>query len=178
MSHAKSEREGVEVSRLLTGAARAIAGVRYCWLVTEGETGAVNARPMGRVLPDADDNNWTIRFVTDGRSRKAFDIRRAGNVELIFQHDRDEAFVALIGRATLIEQASEVHRLWKATYDVFFPGEADRANAAFVEVNVEHMELWIRGVTQEPFGLRPTTLDRDTGGTWRLSVPTATRALP
>jgi len=97
------------------------------------------------------------------------DIRRAGNVGLIFQHDRDEAFVALIGRATLIEHGSEVRRLWKATYDAYFPSEADRANAAFVEVNVERMELWIRGVTQEPFGLHPTTLERDAGGTWRLS---------
>jgi hypothetical protein len=30
------------------------------------------------------------------------------------------------------------------------------------------MELWIRGVTPEPFGMRPTTLERDAGGAWRL----------
>jgi hypothetical protein len=29
------------------------------------------------------------------------------------------------------------------------------------------MELWIRGVTPEPFGLRATVLERDAGG-WRL----------
>ena len=29
------------------------------------------------------------------------------------------------------------------------------------------MELWIRGVTPEPFGLRATVLERDHGG-WRL----------
>ncbi len=102
----------MEVSRLLTAAAKAIARVRYCWLVTEAETGGVNARPMGRVLP------------------------------------------------------SEVGRLWKDTYDSYVPSEADRANAAFVEVNVERMELWIRGVTQ---GLHATKLERDAVGTWRLS---------
>jgi hypothetical protein len=31
------------------------------------------------------------------------------------------------------------------------------------------MELWIRGVTQEPFGLHPTLLERDPRGTWSLS---------
>jgi hypothetical protein len=31
------------------------------------------------------------------------------------------------------------------------------------------MELWIRGVTPEPFGLRPTILERDDGGGWRLA---------
>ena len=167
MSRAEDERDDVEVSRLLTAAAKAIARVRYCWLVTEAETGGVNARPMGRVLPGPDENDWNVRFVTDRRSRKASDIRRAGNVVLTFQYDPDDAFVALIGRAaTLIERASEVGRLWKDTYDSYVPSEADRANAAFVEVNVERMELWIRGVTQ---GSHATKLERDPGGTWRLS---------
>jgi general stress protein 26 len=168
MSGVNDERD-VEVSRLLAGAAKAIASVRYCWLLTEAEMGGASARPMGRVLADPDNNHWTIRLVTDGRSRKACDIRRADKVGLIFQHDPDAAFVALTGRAALLERASEVRRFWKAAYDVYFPSEADRANAAFVEVNVERMELWIRGVTPEPFGLHPTVLERDAGGTWRLS---------
>ena len=73
------------------------------------------------------------------------------------------------GRATLIEAASEVRRLWKDAYNAYFPDEADRTNATFVQVNVERMELWIRGVTPEPFGLRPTVLARDAGGIWRLT---------
>jgi hypothetical protein len=49
--------------------------VRYCWLITEAETGGVCARPMGRLLPNPEKNDWTIRFVTDGRSGKVGDIR-------------------------------------------------------------------------------------------------------
>jgi general stress protein 26 len=156
-----------EVSRLLAGAAKRIAGIRYCWLVTEAETGGVSARPMGRLPPGPDENDWNVRFVTDRRSRKASEIRCAGNIVVIFQYDPDDAFVALIGRAgMLIERASEVGRLWKDTYDSYIPSKADRANAAFVEVNVERMELWIRGVTQ---GSHATRLARDAGGTWCLS---------
>ena len=158
-----------DVSLLLAGAAKAIAGVRYCWLVTEAETGGANARPMGRVLPETDQSDWTIRFITDGRSRKASDIRRTGKVALIFQHDADDAFAVLIGRATVLESASEVRRLWKDAFNAYFSDEADRTNATFVQVNVERMELWIRGVTPEPFGLRPTVLARDAGGIWRLT---------
>jgi hypothetical protein len=33
---------------------------------------------------------------------------------------------------------------------------------------VSRMALWIRGVTPEPFGLRPTLLERETGQEWRL----------
>jgi general stress protein 26 len=167
MSRAEDERDDAEASELLTGAAKAIAGVRYCWLTTEAETGGVSARPMGPLPPGPDENDWNVRFVTDRRSRKASEIRRAGNVVVIFQCEPDHAFVALMGRAgMLIERASEVGRLWKDTYDSFIPSEADRANAAFVEVNVEGMELWIRGVTQ---GSHATRLARDAGGTWRLS---------
>ena len=51
---------------------------------------------------------------------------------------------------------------------MYFPSEQDRANAAFVEIETERMELWIRGVTPEPFGLDTTTLERDKSGNWRL----------
>jgi general stress protein 26 len=94
--------------------------------------------------------------------------RRAGKVAVIFQHDADDAFVTLIGRATLREGASEVRQRWKDAYDAYFPSEPDRANATFVEVDVERMEIWIRGVTPEPFGLHTTMLERDAGGAWRL----------
>jgi general stress protein 26 len=122
---------------------------------------------MGRVLNDPGEDEWRIRFLTDGRSRKARDMRRASEVTILFQHDPDLAFVTLIGRAALHEDASETRSRWKAAYDLYFPSEADRASAIFVEVEAQRMELWIQGVTPEPFGLRATVLERDAGG-WRL----------
>jgi general stress protein 26 len=172
MPRVKDEPDDVEVSRLLAGVAKMIARVRYCWLLTESETSSVNARPMGQLLPDSDHNDWIIRFIADGRSRKASDLRRSDNVELIFQHDHDEAFAAFEGRATLIEDPSDVARLWKGAYKSHFPTETDRLNAAFIEIFVERMELWIRGVTPEPFGSQPTILERQAAGKW-LSVPKA-----
>jgi general stress protein 26 len=168
MSRVEDKGDALEVGRLLAGAAKAIASVRYCWLVTEAEAGGASPRPVGRLPPDPEDHDWTIRFITDGRSRKASDIRRAGKVVVIFQHDADDAFVTLNGVATLREGAPELRRRWKDSYDAYFPSEADRANAAFVEIDVERMELWIRGVTPEPFGLRATMLERDAKGAWQL----------
>ena len=168
MSQTHDGRADVGVGGLLAGAGKVIAKVRYCWLVTQAETGGANARPMGRILPDADENLSTIRFIADGRSRKVSEIRRTGKVELIFQHDGEDAFVVLIGRAIVLEDASEIRRLWKEAYKVYFSTDADRANATFIEINVERMWLWIRGVTPEPFGLRATVLERDAAGPWRL----------
>ena len=166
MLQAKTEPD-IELRRLLAGAAKTVRSGPYCWLATSAEAGGVNLRPMGRTRRHDDEDEWTIRFVTDGRSHKAADIRRAGQVKLIFQHDPDLAFATLIGRATLREKASEDRKHWKAAYDVYFPGEQDLTHAAFIEVEVERMELWIRGVTPEPFGLRATVLERRPDG-WRL----------
>jgi general stress protein 26 len=154
-----------EVRALLAGAAKTIQAVRYCWLVTKAANG-FNARPMGRVLPDKSEDSWIIRFVTDGRSRKAHELCGGQEVGMIFQSDPDEAYVALFGKARLLERASEVERFWKKHYEVYFPTPADRAAAAFIEVDVSRMELWIRGVTPEPFGLNATRLARQADGAW------------
>ena len=166
MSQAKTEHDAGEVNRLLAGAAKAIGSVRFCWLATAAGTDG-HLRPMGRLPNEVGDDEWMIRFVSDGRSNKASEMRRDSKVTIIFQNEPDEAFVSLIGAATLRKRASEDSEHWKKAYEVFFPSELDRANAIFIEVDVQRMELWIRGVTPEPFGLRATVLQRDAGG-WHL----------
>jgi general stress protein 26 len=162
-------RDDVDVGRLLAGAAKAVKSVPYCWLATTTGTGAIEARPMGRLLHDPGEDEWTIRFVTDGRSRKTAELRRDGKVTLVFQDEPGEAYVALSGRAVLRPEADEVRRRWKSGYDAYFPGKEDRASALFVEIAVERMSLWIRGVTPEPFGLQATRLERDPAGGWRVA---------
>lgn len=161
-------RSEAEVSRLLAGAVQAIGKVRYCWLVTTAPDGAPRHRPMGRVSLDTGEQAWGIGFITDVRSAKAADLRRDGRVSILFQHDPDDAFVTLSGKATLDASESEVRRRWKDSYNAYFQSEQDRANAAFVDVAVDRLELWIRGVTPEPYGMRTTILERDTSSGWRV----------
>ena len=84
---------------------------------------------------------------TAGRGKRP-DMRRAGEVAILFQHDPDLAFVTLIGKAALHDSAVRGPRsAGSDAYDVYFPWlRPSRANAIFVEVEVERMELWIRGV--------------------------------
>jgi general stress protein 26 len=157
------------VTSFLAGAAKAIGSVRYCWLVTKTADGSPGLRPMGRLPHDAGEDAWTIRFITDARTHKVADMRRDGSVTIVFQHDPDDAFVTLSGKADLRESESEVRERWKDAYGAYFPTAQDRANAVFVKVDIERMELWIRGVTPELFGLRPTILERDAGRGWRVA---------
>ncbi len=93
-----------EVRRLLAGAARAIARRA---LVLADNTSDARGRPRqcadrwDRRRASSTKDEWTIRFVTDGRSRKASEIWRAGKAAVIFQHETDDAYVALTGSAAL-----------------------------------------------------------------------------
>lgn len=158
-----------DIERLLAGAATTIESVRYCWLIGRGN-GSIRARPMGRILLSAEEDDWTIRFVTNRRSRKAGELRRLDTASLIFQNDRDDAFVAGSGTTRLIETEQDVHALWnERVYAKYFRTQEERANVCFIEVRMTCLELWIRGVTPEPFGLRPTILERKSQGGWTLA---------
>lgn len=157
---------GAHVSRLLAGAASTIAAVRYCWLVTAN--GPCHARPMGRLQRDLQADDWRLRFVADGRSRKIRHIRDAGSATITFQ-DGDDAFVVLTGTPSLRQDASEAQLLLKTSFETYFPTAEHRANATVIEIDLSRMELWIRGVTPEPFGLQPTRLERDASRGWLLA---------
>jgi general stress protein 26 len=157
-----------KVGRLLAGAAQVVAEVHYCWLIVPSDEGMPSARPMGRLMGELGDADWVIRFVVDSGSRKAAALRRAGVLALTFQKGADDAFVLLTGKATLLSEPADVRRHWRSGFSAYFPTAEDQARAAFIELRVARMELWIRGVTPEPFGMRPTTLERGADGAWRL----------
>lgn len=166
MFSAEDGKETGHVDRILAGAQKIVSEVQYCWLVSRSHE-SIRARPMGRILSSESRDDWTIRFLTDLRSRKIADLRRDSAIGLIFQDDGDDAFASLAGAARLIENAFDVRALWKEdAYARYCPTEKDRENAGFIEVRIERMELWIRGVTAEPFGLHPTILRRDPQGAW------------
>jgi general stress protein 26 len=158
--------EAADVSRLLDAAAQRIGKVRYCWLATQAPEGGSRLRPMGRLPRDAGDDLWMLRFLTNGSSPKANDMRREAEVSVIFQDDPNEAYAVLVGRARLIEDKAEIRRRWMASYDAYFPDGPDRSGAIFLTVEVARLELWIRGVTPEPFGMTTTVIERDGGGGW------------
>lgn len=169
MVSAEDGKEARDIGRFLAGAREIVASVQYCWLISRAD-GSVRTRPMGRILSSPAEDHWTVRFITNRRSRKAADVRRSAAISLIFQRDRDDAFVCASGTARLIETAPEVQPLWnEGVYSKYFPTEEDRANVGFVELKIARLELWIRGVTPEPFGLQTTILQRNPQGDWTLA---------
>ena len=168
MARALDQGEPDEISRLLVGAAQTIARARFCWLATVSELRRPAPSSMGRLRPSP--ATMPGRFGSSPTADRARPPISGAPARPRSSSSRTPttAFVTLTGAALLEQDESEVRRRWKKAYDPFFPTEADRANAAFLEVEAERLELWIRGVTPEPFGLQATRLERNAAGAWRL----------
>ena len=157
-----------QVERLLAAARRTIEEVPFLWVVTPAAENGANARIVqAQPASDAEDF-WTRWFLTPRVGRKATEISRAGRVTLAYQHDSGDAYVALAGRAELMDDRAEVDRRFRGSvYDD--PEGAVAASLIAVKVIADHLELHVRGVTAEPWGRGRTLLDRGPDGSWRLA---------
>ena len=155
------------VERVIAAARRTIEEVPFFWVVTPGVDGGANARIV-QAQPSSDGEDFWIRwFLTPPNGRKAAEIRRAGRATLAFQHASGEAFVALSGRAELIDDRHAVNSRFRGSSHDDPKGQVV-AGLIAVRVIADHLELHIRGVTEEPWGRGRTSLDRDPDGRWHL----------
>jgi general stress protein 26 len=141
--------------------------VPFCWVVTQAGDGGASARVV-KTQPGAEGEDfWTRWFLTPRIGRKAAEIRRAGRVTLAYQHGSGNAYVALSGRAELLDDRKAVESRFRgSTYDD--PEGVVAASLIAVKVTADHLELHVRGVTAEPWGRGRTLLDRGADGSWRL----------
>jgi general stress protein 26 len=156
------------LEQLLAAAAATMAKARYCWAMTIAEDGSVNARPMGQQKSPSGEDPFGILFLTRRGSRKAQEIGRTGRLSVLYQHDADDGYVTLIGRGIIVTDRALLRARWQPSWNQFFPAGADDEASIFVQLEAERIELWVRGVTVEPFGSRGAILERDRGQPWRL----------
>jgi general stress protein 26 len=158
----------METARLLTLARRFIDELTFCIAATNGDEGETNARIV-QPLPVSDD--WTVNFLTNRRCRKVREIERTGRMTLLYQHDADRSYVALVGRATIVEDVELKRMIWQPGYDRWNPGGPDNPATVFARLVTDRIELWsaVHGVLPEPEGYSASVLLRDGQG-WRSSA--------
>src|SRR2546430_8058238 len=147
-SEAEQERQ---VERLLAAASDTIAAVPFCWVVTPDGDGGANARVV-KAQPTRDGEDcWTRWFLTPRVGRKAAEIVRAGRVTLAYQSDGGHAYVALAGRAELIDDRAAVESRFRGSaYDD--PAGVVGASLIAIRMTAHHLELHVPGVTAQPWG--------------------------
>jgi general stress protein 26 len=169
MTSATKKGTGSESVELLLAAASAtMRKARYCWAITAAQDGRVNARPMGPQKPLTNEDPFGILFFTRRGSRKVLEIGRAGQITVVYQYDTDDSYLTLVGRGSFVADRALLRTCWQPRWSQYFPAGADDENAVFIEFEADRIELWVRGVTPEPFGTRAAILERESGRPWHL----------
>lgn len=102
-----------------------------------GEHGC-HMRPMAIARVEDDGQIW---FISGADTAKIHEIEIDSHVHLTAQ-DGDSAFVALSGRASLVDDRQKIAELWREPFRVWFPGGKDDPNIELISVHPERGEFW------------------------------------
>jgi general stress protein 26 len=160
-----------QIVQFLAAAHATITAVPICWLATRSIEGGTNARAVSSSAGAPGSDLWTRRFLVRRSSRKVAEMRAAPLVTLAYQDSSGDRFVALGGRATIIDDVAEMRTMWSSERDAQFPPGFADANMIVIQVNVERIEVHARGLTPGPFGAGRTLLERQPDGTWLFISP-------
>jgi general stress protein 26 len=157
-----------DIIQFLAAARETIADVAFCWLATRSAEGGTNARVVRSSAGAPGSDEWTRRFLVRRSSRKVAEMRAAPLVTLAYQHPSGDRYVALGGRATIVENIAEMRTMWSSNLDAQFPRGFADANMIVIRVDIDRIEVHARGLTREPFGHGRTLIERQPSGGWRF----------
>ncbi|HEY6621833.1 MAG TPA: pyridoxamine 5'-phosphate oxidase family protein [Steroidobacteraceae bacterium] len=162
--------ESQTVEQVLLVAKDTIAKVLNCWAVTADQRGGASARVVQPFFSQLEENDWVVRFLTSGNSRKAAEIASSGRISLGYQYDPEQAYVTLVGEASVIDDRSYLKEQWRSGWNVHFPEGPSDTNAVIIEVTVKRIEVMnlARGIGVPPKAVRASTLQRTESGGWQL----------
>lgn len=120
---------------LISAAREIMTSARYCALITNGSAG-MQARAMDPFPPEDD---MTVWFGTNSRSRKVREIRRHPKVTLYYFNRENEEYVVLTGSARLVNDPKEKAKWWKDEWNSFYPNRAK--DYLLIEFKPETLEV-------------------------------------
>ncbi len=124
-------------AKIIAAARELMAAQTYCALITVDQTGRPQVRTMNPFPPEDD---MTVYVATNTRSRKVEEIRNDSRVCLYYaDHSKATGYVALSGRAVLVDDMKEIQKRKRAYWDqAFQPG---LKNLVLIKVVPERLDV-------------------------------------
>jgi general stress protein 26 len=143
------EKPPAQLSRaeLIAAAREIMVGQQYCALITQNEQGLSQARTVNPFPPEDD---MTVWIATSTLTRKVQQMRRDPRVTLYYaNHAQATGYVAIIGKAVLVDDRAEMIKRKRAYWDTAFPGFK---NLVLIKVIPEHLDVlnYSRGAQGDP----------------------------
>jgi general stress protein 26 len=132
MEHTSSQSDQAKVWELIKDAHTAL-------LTTVDEDGALQARPMGCLQKQFDGTLW---FLTFRHSSKLRQIRDDDRVLVAYVKPENYEYVAISGRAKMVEDKQKLKELWFEGLRVWFPKGPDDPELAILAIEVEKADYW------------------------------------
>jgi general stress protein 26 len=121
---------------LIAAAREIMQAQKYCALITIDEAGRPQARTMNPFPPE---ENMTVWIATNTNTRKVQQMRHDPRVTLYYaDHTNATGYVAIMGRAVLIDDMTEIMKRKRAYWDTAFPG---LKNIVLIKVIPEQLEV-------------------------------------
>ena len=117
-----------------------LKGFPIAFMVTIAD-GALTARPIG-VVGDHDAFDGSLWFITDKRSRKVAAIESGATTALMFQNDKEGAYLHLSGRASVVDDRAQLEQLYTTLQRTWFPLGVDDPNITLVRFDAEQGDYW------------------------------------
>ncbi len=145
--------------KLIAAAREIMLAQTYCALITIDESGRPQVRTMNPFPPEED---MTVWIATNTNTRKVQHIRKDPRVCLYYaDHSKATGYVAITGRALLVDDMSEILKRKRAYWDQAFPG---LRNIVLIKVIPEQIDVlnYKQDVVADPVTWRTPTIDMTT----------------
>jgi general stress protein 26 len=108
--------------KLLSAARDIMTSAKTCALITIDSEG----RPRVRVMdPFSPENDFTVWFGTNAKSRKVEQIKNDPKVTLYYLEPNNSGYVMLHGIAQLVFDQAEKDNRWKTEWEAFYPNKEE-----------------------------------------------------
>ena len=138
--------------KLMTAAREIMIATGTCALITLDEEGRPRVRVMDPFLPE---NDFTVWFGTNPKSRKVNQIKKNPKVTLYYLDSDATGYVMIHGTAQLVDDQKEKEKHWKPEWKDFYPNKKD--GYLLIKVSPEWMEIISesRGINGDPKTWQP-----------------------
>ena len=135
----------LERQNLIAATREIMKTARYCALITLDSNGRPQARTMDPFPPE---ENMRVWLGTNPNSRKVAEISRNEHVTLYYFVSEEQAYVAISGRARIVDDAKEKAKHWKDEWKDFYPNRGKD----YVLITVVPQKLEVVNVKQGIIG--------------------------
>jgi general stress protein 26 len=154
----KAEPKDTINTRLINAAKDIMTSARYCALITLDEEG----RPRVRVMdPFAPEDNLTVWFGTNPKTRKVGQIMKDPRVTLYYLDKDASGYVMIHGTAGIVDDQKEKEAHWKEEWNAFYPNYPE--GYLLIKVTPDWMEVisYTRNITGDSITWQPPIVSFD-----------------